>query len=575
MGRRIFFTLLVGLGVGIWSASAASPSVTAVLSDSDVAVGQAIQLQIRVTNAGEAAVPGEIPVDGLEIHQTGASREFELHNFTTTSSVTYNYTVLPLKAGTFRIPSQTIRVGNTSLRTPELTLRVSGLPGGQGVPNTAGKSDVNSNKIAFAEVVVPKKTAYVGEIIPVVIRVAFATRAKLTEPPEIAGQGFTMRKIQAPDQPQLENINGRQWEVFTFKTAIAAARPGKLDIGPAETEALVTMPRRPGSSRNHSPFDIFNLDDPFSDPLFRDAFGAFGQQQRVTVKSEPVSLEVKPLPPNAPTHFSGAVGNFTMAAEAKPKSVQVGDPITVTATISGRGNFDRVNAPVLQDQQGWHQYPPSAKFKQNDEVGLSGDKTFETVLSPNEKKETVPPFLFTYFDPVKESYVTLRSDSIPIQVEGGSIAAASAAPAPAMAASPAAPAAKPTEKPADILYQLSDRPSQSESFRPLYLQRGFWLVQLVPLFGLTGLIGRNIRQTRLHNREAQRIAALQHEASELTRKLRRRNARARGIFFRCFPPDPAENRPGPKHRSQHRRYRDRRPGISNGRKRTRTASPAF
>ena len=79
-----------------------------------------------------------------------------------------------------------------------------------------------------------------------------------------------------------------------------------------------------------------------------------------------------------------------MTTDAKPKSVQVGDPITVTTTIAGRGNFDRVNAPVLEDERGWHKYPPSSKFKQDDEVGISGTKTFETVLSPNEKKQSLP-----------------------------------------------------------------------------------------------------------------------------------------------------------------------------------------
>src|SRR5256885_8375495 len=41
-------------------------------------------------------------------------------------------------------------------------------------------------------------------------------------------------------------------------------------------------------------------------------------------------------------------GNFAMTVDAKPKTVQVGDPITVTSTISGRGNFDRMNGPALE-----------------------------------------------------------------------------------------------------------------------------------------------------------------------------------------------------------------------------------
>src|SRR5437870_12818128 len=96
-------------------ALADSPSVTAVLSNSQAAVGQTVQLQIRVSGSGEAKVPENIAIDGLEIHPTGTSRQFEMHNFTTTSSVTHNYTILPLKAGAAKIQDQTNRIGNNSL----------------------------------------------------------------------------------------------------------------------------------------------------------------------------------------------------------------------------------------------------------------------------------------------------------------------------------------------------------------------------------------------------------------------------------------------------------------------------
>jgi BatD DUF11 like domain len=507
----------------------AAASVTAVLSNSDVMVGEMVQLEIRLTDAGSAVVPAEIRIDGLEIHQTGTSRQFEMRNFTTTSSITYNYTVLPLKAGNFKIPPQTVRVGGTSLTTPELTLRVSGAPTGQTAPNTAaGNANPNGAKLAFAELVIPKKTAYVGEMIPVVVRLCFATRAKMTDLPEITAQGFTMQKLQVPEQPLPETINGKSWEVFTFKTAIAPTRPGKFEIGPVRANALVAVPRRHGSSRSRSPFDIFNLDDPFlSDPFFRDPFGNLTQQERIPVASEAVPLEVKPLPPNAPPSFGGAVGNFAMASEAKPKSLQVGDPITLTATISGRGNFDRVTAPVLQEDTGWHKYPPSAKFKQDDDVGISGLKTFESVISPNEKKTSVPSLAFSFFDPVKEQYVTLRSDPVPIQVQGGATAAAAA---PASAAGTAASnannptpgiATAATPPPRDILYQLTERPTNTQSFTPLYQRRGFWALQLIPLACLLGIGGWRIRKARLENRDARRAAALQHEVTELVRKLRR------------------------------------------------------
>src|SRR5207247_3932346 len=159
-------------------------------------------------------------------------------------------------------------------------------------------------------------------------------------------------------------------------------------------------------------------------PFFSNPFAKMGESREVEIKSEPVALEVKPLPPNEPPSFSGAIGNFAMTTDAKHKSVQVGDTISVTTTIAGRGNFDRVNAPVVEDEHGWHKYPPSSKLKQDDEVGISGTKTFETVFSPNEKKQTVPLMAFSYFDPVKEQYVTLRSDPIAIAVQAGAVASA-------------------------------------------------------------------------------------------------------------------------------------------------------
>src|SRR5207302_581741 len=279
--------------------------------------------------------------------------------------------------------------------------------------------------LLFAELIVPKKVAYVGEIVPVQIRMGFdpRVRPRLIEPPEITGQGFTAQKLQESGQNS-ETVNGRPYDVVTYKTAIAAARAGKFEVGPvkAKAQVLVPRPRSAPRSRSRSPFDLFELDDPFSDPFFSNPFAQIGERREIEIKSEPVALEVKPLPPKAPPSFSGAIGSFTMTTDAKPKSVQVGDPITVTTTISGREYFNRVNAPLLEDERGSHEYPPSSKFKQDDEVGISGTKTFEIVVSPNENKQSLPLLAFSYFDPAKEQYRMLHSEPTAITVQGGATA---------------------------------------------------------------------------------------------------------------------------------------------------------
>src|SRR5262245_15082260 len=558
MFPRILTAIFVTLVAGMQSAFADSPSVTAVLSNSEATVGETVELQIKVTGPGDARPPEEISIDGLEIHSTGTSRQFEIHNFSTSSSVTYNYTILPLRAGRFRIPPQTVLAGGKILRTPELALNVADVPGqqtttrpGRSAQGTQSQS-TNASDLVFAELIVPKKTAYVGEIVPVQIRMGFDARVhpRLTEPPDITGQGFTAQKLQQSSQ-NLETINGRPFEVVTFKTAIAAARAGKFEIGPLKAKAQVVVPRRRNAPRSRSPFDLFDLDDPFSDPFFSNPFSQFGERRDIQITSEPVSLEVKPLPPNAPPSFSGAIGSFTMATDANPKSVQVGDPITVTTAKIGRGNFDRVNAPLLEDDRGWHKYPPSSKFKQDDEVGISGTKTFEMVVSPNENKQTLPILAFSYFDPAKEHYVTLHSEPTAITVQGGAAPPAVAAQPPA--SSPAAAvkgraAISNSTKPQDILYQLTEPSRTVASFEPLYTRRGFWVAQSLPLAALLVFAGWKIRRARLDDREARRIGALQHEAAELMHKLRRDDASPREYYAdasgaaRLKPPLASPNR---------------------------------
>jgi len=531
MARRVLILALIAI-VQMQSAFADSPKITAVLTSSDVVVGETVQLQIQVDNAGTSLKPPrEIDVPGLQIHYTGESTQMTMRNLSISSSITYNYTILPEKSGTYKIPPQSIRVGKNNLQTPELTLRVADSPsataraGSTRAPSS--NTQAGEDKIAFAELLVPKKTGYVGEMIPVVVRIGFNSRTRVAEmaPPQVNGQGFTVQKL-GEGERNLENIDGRSYVVFNYKTALSAARVGNFQIGPVEQKANVLVPRRSSGTRR-KPFDPFN-EDPFSDPFFALPFGGLMEQHEINVKSDPVSLEVKALPAGAPPTFSGAVGSFSMTAEANPKRVQVGDPITIKAAISGRGNFDRMNAPELSDERGWHKYPPSSNFKQDDDVGISGTKTFELVVSPNDKLTSVPPLAFSYFDPVKEKYVTLQSEAVPLIVEGN-------APAnPAIAGATPGPSAAPTsgrqQKAQDILHQINERGKIVSSFAPFYARKEFWLAQLLPLTFALGLMGWKVQDVRASNRAALRAAQLQHERDELLRKLRRDQLAPREYF---------------------------------------------
>jgi len=506
------------------------PSVTAVLTSSETEVDRPVQLQIKVSGDNSASPPGEIAVDGLDIRYTGQSQLMEGRNFRFTYSIVYSYTILPLKAGTFTIPPQPVRTSGGTLRTPALTLNVAANDDGsttsrRGGNRGAGGNAIDEKKIVFAELVIPKTTAYVGETIPAEIRLGINTRVphRLIEGATLSGQGFTAARMPNPAQ-SMESVNGRSYEVVTFKTAITAVRSGKLEIAAKDAKAIIQVPRRSNGARQRSPFDIFGMDDPFSDPFFNDPFAGIGEQREIKFSSETTTLDIKPLPPNAPATFTGAVGIFSLTADVKPKTAQIGDPLTVTANISGRGNFDRVSAPVLENDHGWHTYPPGSNFKADDDVGISGSKTFEMVFAPNEQKKAVPPLVFTFFNPLKEAYVTLKSDQMPVVVQGG--AAPSATPAIANAsANPPAASARPTVAPQaqDILYQLTDHAGWEKTFTPVFVQPVFLAAQAIPFLGLIGFFGWQTQKRRRRNREGQRRALWEQETADLQRKLRQAN----------------------------------------------------
>jgi hypothetical protein len=196
--RRIFIAVL-GIIAGAQFAHADSPSVTAVLNSSEATLGDTVRLKFESPSTWRRRAGGDHG-GRSRIHRTGTSQRIEMNNLKLTSSAVYDYTVMPLRAGRFTIPPQTIRVGNNSLRTPALTLNVADSSGrSSGARSGRDTQAAGANNLVFAELIVPSKTAYVGEIVPVQIRMGFdpRVRPRLIEPPEITGQGIYGAEVAA------------------------------------------------------------------------------------------------------------------------------------------------------------------------------------------------------------------------------------------------------------------------------------------------------------------------------------------------------------------------------------------
>ena len=94
---------------------------------------------------------------------------------------------------------------------------------------------------------------------------------------------------------------------------------------------------------------------------------------------------------------------------------------TVTVTVSGSGNIELLNLPSPAFPPDFEVYDP--KIVSNIDAtgqGMSGTKKAEILAIPRRAGDfTLPPMEFSYFNPAKGTYVTLRSPQHSVHVEKG------------------------------------------------------------------------------------------------------------------------------------------------------------
>lgn len=515
------FGILVG---AVWFVDAASVDVSASISPTQIALGEAAQLTVNVE--GRTATSPSLPnVDGLQFVSVGQSSSFQSVNGRITSSVSYIYQVNPTRAGTFNIPP--IRVADANTRP--LVLQVIQRAGGSAQssqnlppPNvnwpTAQNQNDQGNSPAFLQVVVPKHKLYVGELTPIQIKAYFrrGMSASLNGVPTLSSDAFTMSKLtDQPSQTQ-EVVNGIPYTVVTWPAALSAVKAGDYSLN-LELPVLVRVQSR--SARHRDPFESFFGNSGFDDSFLDDFFGRVTEKP-ITLQGGISSMKVQSLPTqDRPADFSGAVGQFQVRADVTPKSATQGDPLTLKVEITGKGNFDRVTTDGLANSPAWKSYKPSANFEPLDSLGLQGTKTFEQAVVPCQAgKIKLPEVAFSYFDPKTKKYVIARSQPVPLDITpatGGSPSLAAATP---HATNPAKPV---SQADADGLSPNAVEAGRTVgTLEPILLQPGFVAFPAASLALLAGGLWmvkrREIRAAdHRRNRRAACEAAVREQAAQM------------------------------------------------------------
>ncbi len=321
--------------------------------------------------------------------------------------------LIPKREGTFTIGPIEIRTKSETVRARPVTLTVTKAgatppPAAANKPGESGSSEGSPE--LFVRATVDKTHPYVNE--QVTYRVRLYLGANLLEGPSFTPpttQGFWKEDLPHHD-PYSERVNGRLYRVLEVDLAVFPTAPGKLTVGSSTFDCNVEAP-----VTNNDPFALFGR--------------GFMDGRRVQLKSDPVDLEVKPLPPGAPAGFSGMVGDYHVEARVDRNRVAQNEPVNLTVVVQGTGNLNSVGDVTLPPLPEFRSYPSEKSSSTNQQgMVLGGKVSRQFVLVPMSAGEKeIPSITMVAFSPRTGTYQTLSTEPIPITVTAGAAGAAGGA----------------------------------------------------------------------------------------------------------------------------------------------------
>jgi hypothetical protein len=456
------------------------PAVTAELLSKRLPEGELGQMIVKVVNGRPEAMPAEIPVEGLKIVRSEkVDQKFQFGTGGNKSEFHFYFSITTTKAGEYTIPVFPVRVDGVEHQTKPLTLTVYARD-----PNDPA---LDASRPYFANLKAETRELWAGQVTPLTLTIFVRGARSIND----IGPAMLRHDAFVFDYTRAYTLDAVEIDGITFTTArrdgsVFGLTPGSYDIEPAE-------------------IGVAMVDE--SSPIGR-LPGFFQNFTTRTLRTNPISLTVKPLPENGkPASFRGGVGQFEIAAKASPLDISVGDPVTIDLEIKGPGNYVSLEAPVFQpaDPKQWRTYE-ARKTVDPEEMSdgvTPGRATFTQIVMPQAEVAEIPAFEFAFFNPLSGAYETRRTATIPLKVSPDArLAQAAAAVIPSTDGGPLPIVAKatPDAEYNDILHIRTTDPewrpfTGSITARPL-----FWAGQIVPGLALLSLLGiaavRRIRSRR-------------------------------------------------------------------------------
>lgn len=379
----------------------------------------------------------------------GRSSSMTIVNGRSSQETAYTYTLRPRRKGTFTIGSATVRVDGQTLRSNPVQVAV-----------VEGSGNAGAERV-YLQARLDAETAYVGQQLTLDYVLYTQVQVDGWNPlRESDYQGCYAREVRRFDNRVVrEVINGVQYATRVLKRVVLyPQQSGTLNIAPFEAQLSVVAGEAPRRSLLMRP------------PV-----------QRVIVSTEPITINVQPLPQPQPHDFSGITGTFIMDVRTNHTDLSTDDALSLYLSLRGEGDLKRIQAPPLNFPDAFETYDP--KVTREDYVDyadrIQGVKSFEYLVVPTEPGNYTFRPEVVVFDPDSARYVTLRAAPISLQVSRGS----GGADEPTIVEAP-------TE---DLLHPFRER-VELRRVGPDTFTGGslYWVLLLLPLGGVwvTGLLRR-------------------------------------------------------------------------------------
>lgn len=415
--------------VSIYSLEAQSDISFRTICKKQVAVGEQFQVSYELNGDGkDFRAPNftNFEIIGGPFTSTSSSVQIINGSVSRTNTQTFSFHLRAIKEGTYTIPSASITVDKKKITSEPCEINVTSSTSGSSTYNgttTNTKTNIGAKEV-FLKATPNKKKVYQGEQILLTYNIYYTipiSQLSVSKSPSYSG--FWTKDITENDgslQQSSTIIDGQQYNVATIKEIVLfPQKPGNLIIDPLDLTCVAQIKQQRNRSHGYDPFEDF----------FGDVMGTSYTNVRKDIKSQPITIEVEPLPTsNKPSSFKGAVGQFTFTSKIDRNELKVNEAFTLTLTVSGKGNIELLELPKPVFPPDFEVYDPKISTTvKNNALGIYGSKKAEYIIIPRVSGDfTLENIEFSYFNPSLKRYETLNSDIHNIQVQKGTDSSSSA-----------------------------------------------------------------------------------------------------------------------------------------------------